>query len=181
MKVKCNAQAVIDKFVSVFTYRDDTKDGAQVANDCVRKAQSNGFAKEAQLSADQLQKRWLNADIEIEGDVNVQGAIRYNILQLMMTDDRDDGRVSIGARGIMHGRYKGCYFWDADVFMLPFYLYSDPAAAKNLLMYRYNTLQDAKKSAGWFSLSGARYSWMCSDTGFEQCETWDTGCCEIHI
>lgn len=178
----CKDQTLtIDKFVSIFSYRDCLKDCLQVASEVAKKACANGFDKELELSADNLRKKWEICDVEIGGNVDLQGAIRYNILQLLMTNDGDDGRVSIGARGIMHGRYKGCYFWDTEIFMLPFYLYTFPQAAKNLLMYRYNTLPDAKTSAGWFSLEGARYSWMCSDSGFEQCETWDTGCCEIHI
>lgn len=65
--------------------------------------------------------------------------------------------------------------------MLPFFAYTQPNAAKSLLQYRCHTLPDAVESAKRFSAKGARFSWMASDTGFEQCGTWDTGCCEIHI
>lgn len=65
--------------------------------------------------------------------------------------------------------------------MLPFFAHTQPDAARTLLEYRYNILPEAMASAKGFSTKGARYSWMSSDTGFEQCESWDTGCCEIHI
>ena len=65
--------------------------------------------------------------------------------------------------------------------MLPMFLWTRPEDAESLLGYRYHTLPGAMESAKRFSAKGARYSWMSSDTGFEQCESWDTGCCEIHI
>lgn len=124
---------------------------------------------------------WEDVDVQISGNDEWQGAIRYNIFQLVQAMPYGDFRASIGARGMTHGRYKGCYLWDTEIFMLPFFAYTQPEAAKSLLQYRYHTLPDAIESAKRFSARGARYSWMSSDTGFEQCGTWDTGCCEIHI
>ena len=125
--------------------------------------------------------RWNESDIEIDGAPDDQSAVRYNIFQLIQAMPSADSRASIGARGLTHGRYKGCYFWDTEIFMLPMFLWTRPEDAESLLGYRYHTLPDAMESAKRFSAKGARYSWMSSDTGFEQCESWDTGCCEIHI
>lgn len=124
---------------------------------------------------------WQDVDIKITGNDIWQGAMRYNIFQLVQAAPTHDGYASIGARGLTHGRYKGCYFWDTEIFMLPFFTCTRPETARDLLMYRFHTLEDALESAKRFSAKGARYSWMASDTGFEQCETWDTGCCEIHV
>ncbi len=125
--------------------------------------------------------RYNECDITIEGDDKADTALRYNIFQMIASDARDNERVSIGARGLTHARYKGCYFWDTDVFLLPFFVFSDPQAAKNLLLYRYHALDVAREYAKRMSCSGARYPWMASFDGSEQCETWDTGACEIHI
>lgn len=114
-------------------------------------------------------------------EAELMGAIRYNIFQLIQTAPKQDEYASIGARGLMHGRYKGCVFWDTEIFMLPFFVASIPKMARNMLMYRYHTLEAALKGAKNFNLEGARYSWMSSNTGAEQCETWDTGACEIHV
>ena len=70
--------------------------------------------------------KWEIAGITIEGDADAQTAIRYIIFQLIVNCSARDDTVSIGARGLTHTRYKGCYFWDTDLFMLPFYLYTDP-------------------------------------------------------
>lgn len=129
-------------------------------------------------------RRWKDGDIQVEtegGDLSTQTALRYHLFQLMQNCPYDDPTVSIGARGLTHGRYKGCYFWDTDIFMLPFYLYTDPPAARNLILFRLSTLSDARENAKALNLPGARYPWMCVAGGKEQCQSWDIGRCEIHI
>ena len=125
--------------------------------------------------------RWSESDIEIEGAPDDQSAVRYNIFQLITNCSARDSSVSIGARGLTHTRYKGCYFWDTDFFMLSFFLYTHPEAAKSLLMYRVNTLPQAKENAKKMNNYGARYPWMTSFDGSEQCESWDIGASELHI
>ncbi len=128
------------------------------------------------------ERLWEDCDLEvISDDPEFQGAVRFNIFQLLANNAAGVSCASIGARGLTHGRYKGNTFWDTDIFLLPFYLWTRPDAAKNLMRYRTERLEDAKKLAGKQNLDGARYPWMCSDTGLEQCESWDIGLCEVHI
>jgi len=125
---------------------------------------------------------WRDCDLEVDADDSeLQGALRYNIFQLLCNNAAEDRTVSIGARGLTHGRYKGNTFWDTEIFMLPFYLWERPEAARNLLLYRADRLEDARALAAKQNLNGARYPWMCADTGHEQCESWDIGLCEVHI
>jgi len=126
-------------------------------------------------------RRWKTANIEIEGDEQSDAALRYVTFQLIANASEKDPTVNIGARGLTHTRYKGCYFWDTDLFMMPFYLYTDPEAAKNLMQYRVNTLPQAKLHAQKMSASGARYPWMAAYHGSEQCESWDIGASELHV
>ena len=125
--------------------------------------------------------RWSESDIEIDGAPDDQSAVRYNIFQLITSCSARDSSVSIGARGLTHTRYKGCYFWDTDLFMLSFFLYTHPEAAKNLMEYRVRTLPQAKENAQKMNNAGARYPWMTSFDGSEQCESWDIGASELHI
>ena len=126
-------------------------------------------------------KHWETANIEICGDENSDAALRYVIFELIANNSSKDSTVSIGARGLTHTRYKGCYFWDTELFMMPFYLYTNPEAAKNLMQYRINTLPQAKLYAKKMNSDGARYPWMTSYDGSEQCESWDIGASELHI
>ena len=123
---------------------------------------------------------WKHSDLQLP-DAELQCAIRYTIFQLICNCSEKDPTLSIGARGLTHGRYKGCYFWDADLFMLPFFISTNQEAARNLCMYRVNALPAAKAHAAKMNACGARYPWMAALDGSEQCETWDIGCSEVHI
>ncbi len=180
-RITARGQLTLEKFCAVYTGRDGAGDLLPLAQACCAENAAKGFDAVFQESAEAWARLWAASDIRLDADDALQGALRYNIFQLLQNNASDDPHASIGARGLMHGRYKGNYFWDTELFMLPFYLYTRPEAAKNLLLYRYYTLADAIEGAKNFGLRGARYPWMCSDTGFEQCETWDTGCCEVHI
>lgn len=169
----------VEKRIAVASYRDGDPEG--IVMEKAAKLESCSFDQLRAASAEAWQNIWNDADVLITGNDEWQGAIRYNIFQLIQAMPYGNPHASIGARGLTHGRYKGCYFWDTEIFMLPFFTHTQPEAARTLLEYRYNTLADALDSARAYSAKGARYSWMSSDRGYEQCETWDTGCCEIHI
>ena len=127
------------------------------------------------------QKKWAISDIKIKGDNHLQTALRYSVYQLICSCSEYDNTVSIGARGLTHTRYKGCYFWDTDLFMMPFFLLSAPNAARSLTQYRIHCLPQARKHAAKMNGAGARYPWMASYDGTEQCESWDIGASELHI
>ena len=129
-------------------------------------------------SASAVASYWQSFDIETD-DVRHQSALRYNIFSMMQNAPKDD--LSIGARGLTHGRYKGCYFWDTEVFMFPYYLESDQDTALRLLRYRLDNLDAARSVAAENNLLGARYPWMCNLDGSEQCNTWDIGKSELHV
>ena len=124
--------------------------------------------------------RGCDKDISAYGE-DLQTGLRYAMFQLMGSCSAKDPTVSIGARGLSHGRYKGCYFWDTDLFMLPFFLENDREAARNLCEYRVRSLPAARAHAREMNAAGARYPWMAALDGSEQCETWDIGCSEVHI
>ena len=127
------------------------------------------------------EQRWADCDIVMEGDEDAQTALRYVIYQLVANCSPRDHTVSIGARGLTHTRYKGCYFWDTDLFLTPFYNLTDPQAARSLANFRIGTLPQAKAHAARMNGAGARYPWMVSYDGTEQCESWDIGCSEVHV
>ena len=172
---------VVTKTIATYCYRDQIQDHLAEAIQLADLLAGLGFTGVLKESTQAWGELWESCDIELDGDPELQGAVRYNIFQLLQNNAGTDPYVSIGARGLMHGRYKGNYFWDTEIFMLPFFLYTRPEAAKNLLLYRYHMLPSAREGAKSLGLKGARYPWMSSNTGYEQCETWDTGCCEVHI
>ena len=110
---------------------------------------------------------WLKADIEIEGDDFAQRAIRFANFHLIQMAPWHDYRVSIAAKGLTGEGYRGHVFWDTEIFILPFFIYTFPEVARNLLMYRYHTLPGALKKAKENGYEGAMYAWESADTGEE--------------
>ena len=108
------------------------------------------------------EQKWADCDIVMEGDDDAQTALRYVIYQLAANCSPRDHTVSIGARGLTHTRYKGCYFWDTDLFLTPFYDLTDPQAARSLAGFRVGTLPQARAHAARMNGAGARYPWMVS-------------------
>ncbi|MGB4659918.1 MAG: hypothetical protein WBI07_12105, partial [Mobilitalea sp.] len=182
LSAKAGKKYIFDKIISVFSSRECAKEALnEILLEHLKQNRLLGYDTLYASNAAAWSDKWKNSDIELHGDDKLQTALRYNIFQLIQTNSERDNTVNIGARGIMHSRYKGCYFWDTDIFMLPFYIHTNPAAAKNLVMYRYLKLPDARLNAKELNLKGARYPWMCSIDGREQCESWDIGKSEIHI
>lgn len=164
--------ACLDKCAVVLTSRDN--------NPSIKDISTFNYQNLLDENLSYWEKRWAKINIEsaLKED---KTALMFNAYQLMTSCNRNDSSVSIGARGLSHTRYKGCYFWDTDMFMLPFFIDTDLVAAKNLCEYRYQTLEAAKMHSKQMNTKGARYPWMAALDGTEQCETWDIGCSELHI
>ncbi len=111
---------------------------------------------------------WADADIRIKGDPRAQVALRFNLFHLASLAAPWDEGVSIGAKGLHGNGYAGLYFWDTEIYMLPFYAHTRPAAARALLAYRHRFLNDARQNAEVLGRSGAYYPWNSSLTGRER-------------
>lgn len=115
---------------------------------------------------------WAKSDITIEGDTRAALAVRYNLFQLLIAAPDNDDRVSIAAKTLTGFGYRGHVFWDTEIFILPFFIYTQPDLAKNLLTYRYKTLDGARRKAAHYGYKGAMYSWESADTGDEVTPRW---------
>ncbi len=115
------------------------------------------------------ERKWEESDVAIEGDEEAQFALRYSLYQLHVIAPTHSERVSIPARGLSGQVYKGAVFWDTEMFMLPFFLYSQPSVARNLIMYRVHTLDGARRKAKEYGYRGAFYAWESQETGDDAC------------
>jgi maltose phosphorylase len=114
---------------------------------------------------------WVNSDIKIEGDPENQQGIRYCIFQLHQSYHGEDPGSSIGAKGLTGEAYNGNTFWDTEVYCLPFYIFNNRKAARNLLEFRYGTLEKAMERAKELDCEGAFYPIATID-GSESCALW---------
>lgn len=126
-------------------------------------------------------QKWENSDLMIEGDDQAQLALRFSIFHMIRSNAEDDPRVAICAKGHAGEAYFGRYFWDNELFVLPFFLYTNLDAAKNLILFRYNTLSGARENARLYGYHGARYAWESSIDGKEESAGWQYADHEIHI
>ena len=110
--------------------------------------------------------RWEHADVVIEGDPDLQLAIRFALFHLMATV-ADEGEAPVGARGLSGSAYRGHVFWDSDVFVLPFLAATHPAAARAILEYRVRRLDAARTAATRLGYAGARFPWESAADGFD--------------
>lgn len=112
---------------------------------------------------------WDRSDVVIEGDDEAQLALRYSIYHLNTIAPQNTDKCGIPARGLSGQVYKGASFWDTEMFMLPFFGFTNPEIAKNLVKYRINTLGGAKRKAKEFGFEGAFYAWESQETGDDAC------------
>ncbi|HVZ10059.1 glycosyl hydrolase family 65 protein [Rhodopila sp.] len=112
-------------------------------------------------------RRWDAADVVVDGDDDLQRALRFAVYHLTSAANPDDERVSIGARALTGDAYFGHVFWDTEIYLLPFYTAVWPAAARAMLMYRFHTLPGARAKAAALGCKGALYAWESADTGEE--------------
>jgi trehalose/maltose hydrolase-like predicted phosphorylase len=153
-----------DRMFTVFTSRDAASP-AKAARERLTSISARRFQAAVAAHVDAWCRRWEAAEIEIVGDEEAQRALRFATSCLIAAVNPDDEHASIGARGLTGEAYRGHVFWDTEIYMLPFYVLTDPGAARSLLMYRYNTLDAARRKAKAHGYDGALYAWESADTG----------------
>lgn len=111
--------------------------------------------------------------IEIDGDDQAELALNYSIYHLNAIAPRHSKSMSIAARGLSGQVYKGAIFWDTEMFMLDYFLYTYPEIARTLLSYRIDSLPGAKEKAASYGFDGAFYAWESQEGGFDACSDYN--------
>src|SRR5690606_34556702 len=102
-------------------------------------------------------KRWASCDVEIEGDAESQRAVRAALFHLLRAHPGVDSALAIDAKGYAGEAYWGRFFWDTEMFLLPFYCATDVPRARALVEYRVRTLPRAQENAARRGQRGARF------------------------
>jgi len=178
LDVKKGENYILYKYISYYT----SKDGeafVELAEEDTKKAKEDGFERILKEQKEYLDSFWRDADIIIKGDNALQQGIRFNEFHLLQSVGRD-GNTNIAAKGLTGQGYEGHYFWDSDIYILPFFLYTKPEIAKALIIYRYNLLDAARKRAKELGHKGALYPWRTID-GPECSAFFPAGTAQYHI
>ena len=171
----------VDKFIAVTTDRD-IEEGfvTQKAEELLEESMKMGYDNQRAAHSRCWEDRWQRADVEIQGDVEAQQGIRFNIFQLLSTYYGEDSRLNIGPKGFTGEKYGGATYWDTEAFVLPMYLaIAPPEVPRNLLVYRHDQLEGACENARRQGLCGALYP-MVTFTGVECHNEWEITFEEIH-
>jgi alpha,alpha-trehalose phosphorylase len=171
----------LTKFGSYFSSRDYPADELLArAREALAQAAAAGFAALCAGQQQYLADFWAHADVEIAGDDALQQGIRFNQFHLLQSVGRD-GRTNIAAKGVTGEGYEGHYFWDTEIYIFPFFLYTKPEIARQLLEYRYAGLAQARERARQMSHErGALYPWR-TIAGSECSAYFPAGTAQYHI
>ena len=122
---------------------------------------------------------WWRSDVEIPGQPELQQAVRWNLFQLGQATARADG-LGIPAKGVTGSGYGGHYFWDTEIYMLPFLAYTSPLWARNALRARQEMLPRARARARMLNEDGALFPWRTIN-GEEASAYYAAGTAQYHI
>ena len=143
------------------------------------RALREGVAAHRMHQQEWLAAFWERSDVEVEHDDALQQAIRWNLLQLAQAAVRADG-LGIAAKGVSGSGYSGHYFWDGEIYALPFFIYTDPQTARNALRMRQRMLPAARRRARMLSEDGALFPWRTIN-GEEASAYYAAGTAQYHI
>ena len=122
---------------------------------------------------------WERSDVEVAGQPEVQQAVRWNLFQIAQASARAEG-TGIAAKGVTGSGYGGHYFWDTEVYVLPFLTYTTPRVARNALRFRYSLLDMARQRARQLAQNGALFPWRTIN-GEEASAYYAAGTAQYHI
>jgi alpha,alpha-trehalose phosphorylase len=126
-----------------------------------------------------LDEFWSGFDVELEGDAEVQQAVRFSIFHLLQAAARAEKRP-IAAKGLTGPGYDGHSFWDTEIYVLGLLGLALPGAVADALSWRHSILPAAQERARQFGLSGASFPWRTIN-GAECSAYWPAGTAAVHI
>ncbi len=126
-----------------------------------------------------LDRFWEHADVELDGDAELQQAIRFGLFHVLQAGARGEQRA-IPAKGLTGPGYDGHTFWDTESYVLPVLTYTRPRAAGDALRWRHRTLELARERAKLLGLRGAAFPWRTIH-GEECSGYWPAGTAAFHI
>ena len=172
-KVPAGQSIHFEKISILHTSRDKVYEGMDAENitetlkkdgmTALKAAFAKGYEVLKQESENKWKEYWKESDILIEGDADFdQLAVRFALYHLNIMVKHDDNRVGIGAKALTGEGYKGHSFWDTEMFILPYFTFTQPVTARTLLEYRYRNLYGAHLKAKENGYEGAMYPWECA-------------------
>jgi len=169
------------KYMTYHTSRSaTTEELSQRAERTLDRALGHGFDELLAGQQEYLDDFWRRSDVEFQGaHSKAQQLIRWNLFQIIQASGRAEG-AGIPAKGLTGLGYEGHYFWDTEIYILPFLMYTAPRIAKNLLKFRHSMLDKARQRAREVNQKGALFPWRTIN-GEEASAYYAAGTAQYHI
>ena len=142
-------------------------------------ARATGWEELLAEQREYLDEFWDRADVEVDGDPELQQAVRFGLFHVLQAGARAERRP-IAAKGLTGPGYDGHSFWDTETFVLPVLTHTAPSAAADVLRWRHATLPMALERARQLGLEGAAFPWRTIN-GQECSGYWPAGTAAFHI
>jgi alpha,alpha-trehalose phosphorylase len=149
---------------------------------------SQGFPQLLAAQEQYMNDFWRRSDVRVRDiredrtkrtTVEIQQAIRFNLFHILQATARAED-VGVPAKGLTGQAYEGHYFWDTEIYLLPFLIYTSPRIARNLLSFRYKMLRQARSRARELGHRGAMFPWR-TISGEEASAYYAAGTAQYHI
>jgi len=173
-RLEAGEPATVDRLAAIVSARTRVPSRDR-AVEALARAETLGFDELLARHEEAWAARWGDSDLVIDGDERAQEALRFAIHHLISTAHPVKDTVSVGARGLSGLSYHMHVFWDTEVFVLPFFIYTHPQTARTLLTYRYRLLDGAREKAREWGHRGALFPWESADRGDETTPPWGIG------
>jgi alpha,alpha-trehalose phosphorylase len=170
----------LTKFATYHTSRSTPV--RQLSDRCRRtldRAINDGYEELVRTQRSYLDEFWDRSDVQIRGNPAIQQAMRWSSFQVLQAAGRAEG-TGIPAKGLTSSAYEGHYFWDTEIYVLPFLIYTAPRIARNLLRFRHTLLDHARQRAREVSQRGALFPWR-TICGEEASAYYEAGTAQYHI
>lgn len=187
VQAKADIPIQLTKYMTYHTAKHaPAEDLCARADRTLDRAVEQGFESLHAVQRQYLDTFWLRSDVQIEANPEVdnrvdalQQAIRFSLFHILQATSRTDG-LGLPAKGLTGQGYEGHYFWDTEIYVLPFLVYTYPQLAKNLLQFRYSLLDKARQRARMVSQKGALFPWRTIN-GEEASAYYAAGTAQYHI
>ncbi len=180
VQAKAGVPTTVTKLVSYHTSRGvPARELVDRGRRTLDRVGAEGVQEQFDRQAAWAEAFWQRSDVVIEGRDDLQQATRWCLWQLAQAAARADGQ-GVPAKGVSGSGYSGHYFWDTEIYVLPFLIYTTPLWARNALRMRYLMLPSARKRAGQLNEAGALFPWRTIN-GEEASAYYAAGTAQYHI
>ncbi|QRY40364.1 glycoside hydrolase family 65 protein [Microbacterium hominis] len=180
VQAKAGVPVTVTKLVSYHTSRGvPARELVDRGRRALDRVAAEGIERQFERQREWMSAFWDRSDVVIGGHDDLQQATRWCLFQLAQAAARADGQ-GVPAKGVSGSGYSGHYFWDTEIYVLPFLMYTTPIWARNALRMRYLMLPAARRRAAQLNEAGALFPWR-TISGEEASAYYAAGTAQYHI